>query len=258
MEEIRVPSTFPSPADVRGRRIVITGASRGLGRVLATGLAQAGARVALVSRDRDALVALAADLPDGALVRAGDVTDPDFDEQVADDVVAELGGLDVWIANAGVSPVFAGPLKTPTDAWRQVIDVNLSGVFYGARAAARVMSQGGRIIATGSVLAERPKRGLAAYSAAKAGVVALAKSLALDLGPRGITVNVVSPGWFDSPLASGFMANERLEAEILGHTALGRWGQGEDLLGAYLFLCSDASAFVTGTVVTVDGGYLCA
>lgn len=258
MDEIRVPTTFPSPADVRDRRIVITGASRGLGRVIATGLSRAGARVALVSRDRDALARVAADLPGDALVCAGDVSDPDFDEQVADAVVAELGGLDAWIANAGVSPVVAGPLKTTTETWRQVVDVNLSAVFYGARAAARVMGEGGRIVATGSVLAERPRRGLAAYSAAKAGVVALVKALALDLGARGITVNVVSPGWFDSPLAAGFMGNERLEEEILGHTPLRRWGQGEDLLGAYLFLCSDAAAFVTGTVITVDGGYACA
>ena len=258
MKEIRVPTTFPSPADVRDRRVVITGASRGLGRVIATGLSRAGARVALVSRDRDALARLAAELPGDSLVCAGDVSDPDFDEEVADAVVAGLGGLDVWIANAGVSPIVAGPLKTTTETWRHVVDVNLSAVFYGARAAARVMEDGGRIVATGSVLAERPRRGLAAYAAAKAGVVALVKTLALDLGPRGITVNVVSPGWFASPLASGFMGNERLEEEILGHTALRRWGQGEDLLGAYLFLCSDAAAFVTGTVITVDGGYVCA
>ena len=98
---------------------------------------------------------------------------------------------------------------------------------------------------------------MSAYSAAKAGVVALAKSLALDLGPSGITVNVVSPGWFDSPLAAGFMASRATEAEILGHTALGRWGQGEDLWVRTCTCALTASAFVTGTVVAVDGGYLC-
>ena len=134
--------------------------------------------------------------------------------------------------------------------------MNLTGAFLGARAAARVMGNGGRLIFTGSVLGERPGRGLAAYSASKAGLVGLAKGLALDLAPAGITVNVVAPGWFDSPLADGWKSNPKLEAAILGHTAQQRWGDATDLAGAYQFLASDASAFVTGAVLNVDGGYL--
>jgi NAD(P)-dependent dehydrogenase (short-subunit alcohol dehydrogenase family) len=118
------------------------------------------------------------------------------------------------------------------------------------------MGDGGRVIFTGSVLGERPRRGLGAYSASKAGLVGLAKGLALDLAPSGITVNVVAPGWFDSPLAEGWMRNPDLAAAITGHTAQGRWGDPGDLAGAYRFLASDAAAFVTGTVLTVDGGYL--
>jgi len=118
------------------------------------------------------------------------------------------------------------------------------------------MGAGGRLILTGSVLGERPREGLAAYSASKAGLTGMAKSLALDLAPAGITVNVVAPGWFDSPLAEGWKRSAELSAAITGHTAQRRWGAGADLAGAYLFLASDASAFVTGTVVTVDGGYL--
>jgi NAD(P)-dependent dehydrogenase (short-subunit alcohol dehydrogenase family) len=118
------------------------------------------------------------------------------------------------------------------------------------------MTEGGRLIFTGSVLGERPRRGLTAYSASKAGLVGLAKGLALDLAPAGITVNVVAPGWFDSPLVEGWKGNPDLEAGILGHTAQQRWGAPTDLAGAYQFLVSDASAFVTGTVITVDGGYL--
>jgi NAD(P)-dependent dehydrogenase (short-subunit alcohol dehydrogenase family) len=152
--------------------------------------------------------------------------------------------------------VVAGPRGTDPDVWRSVIDVNLTGAFLGARAASRVMTDGGRIVFTGSVLGERPRAGLAAYSASKAGLIGLAKALALDLAPDGITVNVVAPGWFDSPLADGFKRNPALTEEILGHTALRRWGHATDLAGAYLFLASNASAFVTGTVITVDGGYL--
>ena len=118
------------------------------------------------------------------------------------------------------------------------------------------MGDGGRIIFTGSVLGERPRQGLAAYSASKAGLTGMAKALALDLAPTGITVNVVAPGWFDSPLADGWKQSTSLSEAITGHTAQGRWGATTDLAGAYQFLASDASAFVTGTVLNVDGGYL--
>jgi NAD(P)-dependent dehydrogenase (short-subunit alcohol dehydrogenase family) len=120
------------------------------------------------------------------------------------------------------------------------------------------MEPGGRLIFTGSVLGERPSRDLAAYSASKAGLIGLAKSLALELAPAGVTVNVVAPGWFDSPLADGWMRNPKRAAAILDHTAQQRWGQPAELTGAYQFLASDASAFVTGEVLHVDGGYLLA
>ena len=125
---------------------------------------------------------------------SGDVTDEDFNEAVADATVAEWGGVDAWICNAGISPIVAGPRQTDASVWRQVLEVNLTGAFLGARAAARVMGEGGRLIFTGSVLGERPRKGLAAYSASKAGLVGVAKGLALDLAPAGITVNVVAPG----------------------------------------------------------------
>jgi NAD(P)-dependent dehydrogenase (short-subunit alcohol dehydrogenase family) len=253
---IDVPTSFPDPGAVRGKRIVITGASRGLGVVLAHAFSDGGASVALVARTEKDLKSVASGLAGPSLVLGGDVTDEDFNEAVADATVAEWGGVDAWICNAGISPVVAGPRELGAAAWRQVLEVNLTGAFLGARAAARVMGEGGRLIFTGSVLGERPRAGLAAYSAAKAGLVGLAKALALDLAPVGITVNVVAPGWFDSPLTEGFIRNAGLSAAITGHTAQGRWGAPADLTGAYRFLVSDASAFMTGTVVTVDGGYL--
>jgi NAD(P)-dependent dehydrogenase (short-subunit alcohol dehydrogenase family) len=253
---IEIPDSFPDPGDVRGKRVVITGASRGLGAVLSHAFSEAGACLALVARSEKDLKDLADELPGHALALSGDVTDEDFNEAVADAVVDEWGGLDVWIANAGISPMVGGPRETDPARWRQVLDVNLTGAFLGARAAARVMGHGGRIVFTGSVLGERPRKGLAAYSASKAGLTALAKGLALDLAPAGITVNVVAPGWFDSPLADAWMRTPELSGEIIGHTALRRWGAPSDLTGAYRFLASDASAFVTGTVISVDGGYL--
>ncbi len=254
--EIEIPRFFPSPGAVTGKRVVITGASRGLGALLAHAFSHAGASVALVARTERDLKAVAEALPGASLVLSGDVTDEDFNEAVADAAVAEWGGVDAWICNAGISPIVGGPRQTDAEVWRHILEVNLTGAFLGARAAARVMGEGGRLIFTGSVLGERPRRGLTAYSASKAGVVGVAKGLALDLASAGITVNVVAPGWFDSPLADGWKSDPKLSASITGHTAQRRWGASADLAGAYQFLVSDASAFVTGTVLSVDGGYL--
>jgi NAD(P)-dependent dehydrogenase (short-subunit alcohol dehydrogenase family) len=254
--QIDIPEAFPSGADVAGKRVVITGAGRGLGRVLAHAFSAAGAAVTLVARTETDLKAVATELPGPSLVVSGDVTDMDFNEAVADATVAELGGLDVWVCNAGISPIVAGPRETDPAVWRAVIEVNLTGAFLGARAAARVMPTGGRLIFTGSVLGERPHQGLSAYGASKAGLVGLAKGLALDLAAAGITVNVVAPGWFDSPLAETWKAAATREERVLAHTAQRRWGTASDLAGSYLFLASEASAFVTGTVLSVDGGYL--
>jgi NAD(P)-dependent dehydrogenase (short-subunit alcohol dehydrogenase family) len=255
-DQIDIPASFGPGADVTGKRVVITGASRGLGRVLAHAFSQGGARVALVARTEADLKAVAAELPGPSLVLSGEVTDGAFNDTVAEAAVAEWGGVDVWICNAGISPIVAGPLKTDPSVWREILDVNLTGAFLGACAAARVMREGGRLIFTGSVLGERPREGLTAYSASKAGLVGMAKGLALDLAPSGITVNVVAPGWFDSPLAERWQKSSELGAGVLEHTAQRRWGGPTDLAGAYQFLASDASAFVTGTVLNVDGGYL--
>ncbi len=254
-DRIDIPASFPD-AGVAGRRVVITGAGRGLGELLAHAFSSAGADVALVARTERDLKEVADALPGRSLVFAGDVRDATFNLEVAEGTVREWGGLDAWIANAGISPVVAGPLQTDPEVFARVLEVNLTGAFLGARAAASVMQAGGRVIFTGSVLGERPARGLSAYSASKAGLIGLAKSLALDLASSGITVNVVNPGWFDSPLAAGWTADEHKSRAVLDHTALDRWGAPADLPGAYLFLASDAASFVTGSVLAVDGGYL--
>ena len=212
--------------------------------------------VVLVARTERDLKAVAEELPGPSLVISGDVTDEDFNEAVADAAVAEWGGLDVWICNAGISPVVAGPRETDVGTWRRVLEVNLTGAFLGARAAARVMGAGGRLIFTGSVLGERPRQGLSAYSASKAGLTALAKGLALDLAPaghhrqrRGAGLVRLTPGRRVEAHAQARRGDHRTHGQ-------GRWGAPTDLAGAYQFLASDAAAFVTGTVLTVDGGYL--
>jgi NAD(P)-dependent dehydrogenase (short-subunit alcohol dehydrogenase family) len=257
-KRIEIPDAFPAVGDVSGKCVVLTGAGRGLGELIAHALSRAGAKVALIARTEQDLKTVAAALSGPTLQFCGDVRDPVFNDTVADQTVSAWGGVDVWICNAGISPIVGGPLETSPEVWREVIDVNLTGAFLGARAAARVMGPGGRIIFTGSVLGERPSKGLAAYSASKAGLVGMAKALALDLAPLKITVNVVAPGWFESPLAEPWMNNDGLSKAVLSHTALNRWGRSADLAGAFQFLASDAAEFITGTVLNVDGGYLLA
>ena len=257
-EPIEIPESFPGPGAVEGKRVVLTGAGRGLGAVLAHAFSRAGASVALVARTERDLKDVAEALPGPRLVLSGDVTDEHFNDDVADATVGGVGRRRCLDRQRRHLAHRRRALATDPSVWRQVLEVNLTGAFLGARAAARVMGAGGRLIFTGSVLGERPRKGLSAYSASKAGLVALAKGLALDLAPAGITVNVVAPGWFDSPLAEGWMGNPELSAAITDHTAQRRWGDPADLAGAYLFLASDAAAFVTGTVLTVDGGYLLA
>ena len=241
--------------DVSGRRVVITGAGRGLGRVLATAFDAAGAQLGLVARSEPALQEVADSLDGDAQVYPGDIRDAEFNETVAKSMVDRLGGVDVWICNAGVSPEVSPVLEMEPAAWREIVDVNLTGTFLGARAGAAVMGPGGRIIVTGSVLGRRPRAGLAAYAASKSGVEALVQALALELGPRAVTANAVALGWFDTGMGAHWHRHAERESDIVQHTALGRWGQSADLAGIYLFLASEASAYVTGTTITVDGGY---
>jgi NAD(P)-dependent dehydrogenase (short-subunit alcohol dehydrogenase family) len=256
LPDIPIPDGFPLPSDVAGKRVVVTGASRGLGRVLATAFAHCGAVVGLVARNEEQLRKVALSLPGEHIVFAGNVRDADFSESVVQGMVAETGGLDAFIANAGVSPVLATVEKIDPGTWDSVIGTNLTGAFLGARAAASVMGAGGRIIFTSSVIGQRSMAGLGAYAASKGGVDALVRTMAIELGPRAITVNAVALGWFDSPLSAGFRGKEHLDRQIVGHTALGRWGRAEDLPGLFTFLVSESSQFITGAVIPVDGGYL--
>ena len=198
-----------APAGLAGQRVVITGAGRGIASVLAAAFDAAGASLALVARSKPALEGLAGRLAGDHLVCAGDVRDELFNETVAERMTERFGGVDVWIANAGVSREDADITRLPAAAWREVIDTNLTGTFLGARAAAGRMGAGGRIIVTGSVLGDRPHGRLAAYSASKGGVHALVRSLAQELGPRQITANAVALGWFETGLGAFWHGDER-------------------------------------------------
>jgi NAD(P)-dependent dehydrogenase (short-subunit alcohol dehydrogenase family) len=182
-------------------------------------------------------------------VLAGDVSDEAFNESVADAVVAAWGGLDVWICNAGISPTVGGPRATDPAVWRQVMEVNLTGAFLGARAASRVMGEGGRIIFTGSVLGERPRKGLTAYSASKAAVVGLAKGLRSICGPS-VTVNGGAVG--STHPSRGWMV--RLTGAIQAHRSSA--GAIRPTSPGLPVPRLAGIGVRHGTVLNVDGGYL--
>jgi 3-oxoacyl-[acyl-carrier protein] reductase len=235
-------------ASLEGKTALVTGASRGIGRAIAQELAVAGASVVIGYRSgKDEAEALAGEL--GARAVRADVSSAED----AARLVEEAGDLDILVNNAGLTR--DGLLaRMSDDDWRTVIDTNLSSVFYTCRAVCRPMmkKRGGSIVNISSIVGVHGNWGQTNYAASKAGIIGFTKSLARELGSRGVRANVVAPGYVKTQLTDVLPAEAT--AAMLQATPLGRLGEPEDVAGAVRFLCSDAAAFITGEVLLVDGG----
>ena len=241
-----------------GRVVVVTGAARGLGARIVLEFARAGARVAALDRDADALARAVAegDGPAAAMTVAVDVTDHDAVERALGRVAEALGAPDVLVANAGIG--IRGPaLDVPASDFERVVDVNLNGLFFCDRLAARRMRPGGAIVHLASVMGL--SGGIfpnAAYQASKGAVVNLTRALALEWAPLGLRVNAVAPNYVDTPLTEAIFSDPAKLAQVMARTPMGRLPTPDDVAQAVLFLASDAAASITGHVLAVDGGYL--
>ena len=246
--------------DLTGRSAIITGGSKGLGQAIAAGLASAGADVLLVSRHedeaREAADAIARDFGRRAVGLAADVTVPDQIESVVRRHIDEFGRLDVLVNNAGIN--IRGPIDELTyEQFRQVQDVNVDGVWLACQAAIPHMKKAryGRIINLASTLGVVGLENRTPYTASKGAVVQLTRALGLELAPFGICCNAICPGPFLTPMNIPIAEDEQTKKFIVGAVALGRWGQLHEIQGAAILLASEAASYMTGSLLTVDGGW---
>jgi len=244
--------------DLTGKAAIVTGASRGLGQRFARALAGAGADLVITSRKPESLGTFRAEIE--ALGRRAvplelDVRDHDSIERMADAAHAAYGKIDILVNNAGCN-VRKPALDVTWDDWNLVLDTNLRGTFFVAQAVARRMMprRYGRIVNIGSVTSVFGYAGMAAYCASRGGVKQLTMSLADDWGPHGITVNCLAPGWFETAQNAAMYQDKEWVAYLCDRIPLKRTGQPGDLDGAIVFLASDASGYMTGQTVFVDGG----
>ena len=247
---------------LQGKTALVTGASSGLGEHFARVLTNAGAKVALAARRLDRLQQLEAEIRAAggqASPVVLDVTDRASITKAFDTAEAALGPVTILVNNAGV-PAGSYFLKTTESDWRSVLDVNLDGVFRVGQEAARRMSKtgnGGSIINIASITAFGVLKAIAAYSASKAAVVSLTKSMALELARDKIRVNALAPGYFSTELNDAFLTSDA-GRRLLSRVPMERAGKLEELDGPLLLLASDAGAFMTGSVITIDGGHMLA
>jgi NAD(P)-dependent dehydrogenase (short-subunit alcohol dehydrogenase family) len=247
--------------DLTGRVALVTGGSKGLGKAMARGFAEAGADVVISSRHEDELRAAVDEIGQGTSGRreyiVADMTDRADVSRLADEATRRLGRVDIVVNNAGSNN--PQPIDKITDAdWDRIIELNLSSCMALTRALAPQMKERrwGRVIHISSIMALASKEGRNVYSATKAALIGMARASALDLGGHNITVNCIAPGPFLTDLP-GTLLSDAEKKGFAERTALGRWGDPRELAGPALLLASEAGSYITGAVLVVDGGTLC-
>lgn len=248
------------PFDLTGRRALVTGASRGIGLAIAEGLARQGAALVITGRKADTL-AVAAERVRGTGVEVTPVVCHQGDAAAIASLFEQIDKsgdpADIVIINAATNPVMGPLVDVDLAAWQKILDVNLTGALLTAQHAARRLirvKKPGSLVFVSSIAGIDPMSGIGAYSVSKAGLIGLAKTLAKELGPAGVRVNALAPGLVETRFSEALFQNRQVYEHLMANVPLGRHGQPADLVGAAIFLASEASAYVTGQVLIVDGG----
>lgn len=257
------PHRSTATFDFMNKKVWVTGASRGLGRAIALGFAASGADVAITARSAGAVEKVAGEvrkLGREALVLIGSVTDGPQVTAAVQEMQQRWGRLDALVNCAGVSPIFKKAQYVEDEEWRHVVDVNVTGTFLCAREAGRLMLEtgSGAVVNVSSIHGQVGMARMTPYSASKGAVDALTRSLALEWADQGVRINTLSPGYFETDMTEALREHEKWRSHLLERIPLGRFGAPEDLVAAALFLASDASGFMTGSNVVVDGGWTAA
>ncbi len=244
--------------DLSGKRALVTGGSRGIGAATARLLARAGAHVVIGYRSRaaDAERVVTALRAEGvtAAAHGADLSTLDGAEGLVREAVRVLGGLDIFVGNAGVWPAEEVALAEMDDArWMRTMRENVDAIFFTTRAVVREIADGGRIVLVSSTAGQRGEAYHADYGTSKGAVISLTKSLAVELGPRNVTVNSVAPGWVDTEMVAEALAGE-VRSRVNAAIPLGRIASADDIAGPILFLCSPLARHVTGEILNVNGG----
>ena len=255
-------NSVPKLFDLSNQVAIVTGSGRGLGAAIARGLAAAGASVMLCSRTQAEVECIAAEIVRNggkAAAVVADTSDRASCQHLIDQTISKFGKLNVLVNNAGIDSI--SPAEDLTDdAWERVVNTNLKGYFICSQLAARQMlaqGSGGSIVNNSSICSIIGVNGLTVYSATKGGVNQLTRVMAVEWAKRGIRVNAIAPGYFDNIMqdATAEHASSDKQKQVLAFTPMGRRGQPEELIGPVIFLASEASSYVTGAILFVDGGY---
>jgi 2-deoxy-D-gluconate 3-dehydrogenase len=245
--------------DLTGKRALVTGASRGIGRAIAAAYARAGADVALVARDEVRLAETAQLVETAgrrAVVVTADVTSQEAVQAAVATAVEQLGGLDIVVSNAGGNTFMSPVIGMRPSGWEKTLRLNLDSCFFVAQAVGPILleQRSGSLINVSSVAGITAAPMMAHYSAAKAALISLTRSLALEWAWAGVRVNALVPGWIATDLTDFIRDNPDAETALIGRVPMQRWGQPEEIAQPAVFLASDASAFVTGQLLVADGG----